>query len=212
MAASPPRTIAFAIRGPITRADLPRLCERVCAVLESSRRRRRAVRRERRRSRRGDRRCPRTTPARRQAARLPGAAAPGIERAARPGRLHGLGATSCPTESRTLRVEPVGQSEEREHRLGVEEERQLDDPAVRRSRAPGAPTARSPRRSSSACTARTPACRSRPPPEDRREPRQPAPGPTHQVRMSSRPLSHRSYGGIDCVASSWISDVSASMS
>ena len=29
-----PRTIAFAIGGPITRADLPRLCERVCALLE----------------------------------------------------------------------------------------------------------------------------------------------------------------------------------
>src|SRR5206468_2220383 len=44
------------------------------------------------------------------------------------------------------------------------------------------------------------------------EPRQPMPGPTHQVRMSRRPLSHRSYGGIDCVASSWIRDVSACMS
>ena len=32
------------------------------------------------------------------------------------------------------------------------------------------------------------------------------PGPNHQVRMSSRPRSHRSNGGIDCVASSWISD------
>ena len=33
MTASAPRTIAFAIRGPITRADLPGLCSRVCAVL-----------------------------------------------------------------------------------------------------------------------------------------------------------------------------------
>jgi hypothetical protein len=30
--------------------------------------------------------------------------------------------------------------------------------------------------------------------------------------MSSRPESQRSYGGIDCVASSWISAVSFSMS
>jgi ABC-type transporter Mla MlaB component len=32
-----PRTIAFAIEGPIARADLPGLCERVCSLLESSR-------------------------------------------------------------------------------------------------------------------------------------------------------------------------------
>ena len=31
-----PRTIAFAIGGPITRAGLPQLCERVCALLEES--------------------------------------------------------------------------------------------------------------------------------------------------------------------------------
>jgi ABC-type transporter Mla MlaB component len=29
-------TIAFAIEGPITRSDLPGLCERVCALLEQS--------------------------------------------------------------------------------------------------------------------------------------------------------------------------------
>jgi ABC-type transporter Mla MlaB component len=34
MAASAPQTVAFAIRGPIERADLPGLCERVCALLE----------------------------------------------------------------------------------------------------------------------------------------------------------------------------------
>jgi ABC-type transporter Mla MlaB component len=33
MTASCPRTIAFAIRGPITRDDLPGLSERVCALL-----------------------------------------------------------------------------------------------------------------------------------------------------------------------------------
>jgi ABC-type transporter Mla MlaB component len=36
MASGAPETIAFAIGGPITRADLPGLCERVCALLESS--------------------------------------------------------------------------------------------------------------------------------------------------------------------------------
>jgi hypothetical protein len=36
MAASAPQTVAFAIRGPIERTDLPGLCERVCCLLESS--------------------------------------------------------------------------------------------------------------------------------------------------------------------------------
>ena len=36
MAAPVPRTIAFAVYGPIARADLPGLCERVCGLLERS--------------------------------------------------------------------------------------------------------------------------------------------------------------------------------
>ena len=36
MGALAPRTITFAIRGPITRADLPGLCKRVCALLDGS--------------------------------------------------------------------------------------------------------------------------------------------------------------------------------
>jgi ABC-type transporter Mla MlaB component len=36
MAAPAPQTIAFAIRGPIARSDLPGLCDRVCALLERS--------------------------------------------------------------------------------------------------------------------------------------------------------------------------------
>ena len=36
MAARAPQTIALAICGAITRADLPELCERVCALLERS--------------------------------------------------------------------------------------------------------------------------------------------------------------------------------
>ena len=31
-----PQSVAFVIRGPITRADLPGLCERVCALLGES--------------------------------------------------------------------------------------------------------------------------------------------------------------------------------
>jgi hypothetical protein len=33
MGISAPQTVAFAIRGPISRADLPGLCDRVCALL-----------------------------------------------------------------------------------------------------------------------------------------------------------------------------------
>jgi ABC-type transporter Mla MlaB component len=36
MAAPAQQTVAFAIRGPIARDDLPGLCERVCALLEGS--------------------------------------------------------------------------------------------------------------------------------------------------------------------------------
>ena len=32
-----PHEVAFAIRGPLARADLPGLCERVCALLRASR-------------------------------------------------------------------------------------------------------------------------------------------------------------------------------
>ena len=36
MAASVSQTVAFAIRGPVERTDLPGLCERVCSLLELS--------------------------------------------------------------------------------------------------------------------------------------------------------------------------------
>jgi ABC-type transporter Mla MlaB component len=36
MAASVPQTVAFAIRGPFERTDLPGLCGRICSLLESS--------------------------------------------------------------------------------------------------------------------------------------------------------------------------------
>ena len=36
MGAAAPQTVAFAIRGPIARSDLPGLCDRVCALLRES--------------------------------------------------------------------------------------------------------------------------------------------------------------------------------
>jgi ABC-type transporter Mla MlaB component len=36
MATSGPQTLAFAIRGPIARTDLPGLCKRVCGLLSES--------------------------------------------------------------------------------------------------------------------------------------------------------------------------------
>jgi ABC-type transporter Mla MlaB component len=36
MATHVPRTIEFAVRGPIARADLPGLCDRVCALLPAN--------------------------------------------------------------------------------------------------------------------------------------------------------------------------------
>ena len=37
MASPPKSTVAFTIEGPIARADLPGLCDRVCALLERNR-------------------------------------------------------------------------------------------------------------------------------------------------------------------------------
>ena len=110
-----------------------------------------------------------------------------------------------------LGVEPRRQAEEREEPLRIEEERELDDAAVgdlehlQRPRVVAGPVwlglycpnAGEPFAAVVGMT---------------REPRHSAPGPTHHAKMSSRPLSHRSYGGIDWVASSWIRAVSASMS
>jgi ABC-type transporter Mla MlaB component len=36
MAAPAPQTLAFAVRGPLARTDLPGLCRRVCTLLEQS--------------------------------------------------------------------------------------------------------------------------------------------------------------------------------
>ena len=66
---------------------------------------------------------------------------------------------------------------------------------------PGAPTARS-RRRRPACTGRTPASRWPRRPGSPSSPCSRCPGQNHHVKMSSRPRSQRSYGGIDCCASS----------
>ena len=71
MATPAPHAVPFAIRGPIARADLPGLCDRVCALLRESGAERRPLRRERRRAGRRDGRRARAAPARRAAARLP---------------------------------------------------------------------------------------------------------------------------------------------
>jgi ABC-type transporter Mla MlaB component len=125
-----PSTVAFAIHGPIARADLPGLCRRVCALLEKSRadvalcnvggvdvdavtvdalaRLQLAAQRH------GCR------------VRLRTASDELLELVAFMGLSDVL-----PDEEPLLRLEPSGQSEAREERVGVEEERELDDPPIR---------------------------------------------------------------------------------
>ena len=104
-----------------------------------------------------------------------------------------------------------GQTEEREYGLGVEEECEL-----RRSGRPDLEHLKRPRLVASPVELGLYCAKAGAPFAAvvgiTREPRQAAPGPSHQRKMSSRPVSQRSYGGIDCVASSWIRAVSASMS
>jgi ABC-type transporter Mla MlaB component len=124
MTTSGPSTVAFAVRGPISRADLPGLCERICASLAES------------------------------GATLALCDVHSVEpdavtvdalaRLQLVARRHGcqvllrhasselldliafMGLRDVVPESR-LRVEPSGETEEREDGLGVEEERELDD-------------------------------------------------------------------------------------
>ena len=126
MGSEAPPTVAFAIRGPITRADLPRLCDRVCALLEE----------------------------RRPAVALcdvlgvePGAVTvDALARLQLAARGYGcqvrlrhasdellelvafMGLTEVLPDGSA--VEPRRQAEEREQRLSVKEERELGDPAV----------------------------------------------------------------------------------
>ena len=125
-----------------------------------------------------DRRA-RAAPAGRAAGGLRAAAAPRLGRADVPDRPH------RPRGGATRRAGPAAR------RAGTGSRCRGRSSARRsgrlRARAPGAPTARSPRRTRSACTGRTPASRSRRVVGSTREPLQPIPGPNHQVKMSSRP-------------------------
>ena len=133
----PPQPIELRDRGPIARDDLPGLCDRVCALCERGADVAlcdvRGVDAGRRHGRRA-----RAAPARRAAARLPVRL-----RNASPELLELVAFMGLRRRAAGLTSSRGGQAEEREQRLGVEEERELDDPAVRRSRAPAAPTARS---------------------------------------------------------------------
>ena len=89
MAAAAPKPLAFAVEGPIARADLPGLCARVCALLGAERRPHRVLRRRRGRAGRRDGRCAGAPSARRAQAWLPGAPARRIARAPRDRGVHG---------------------------------------------------------------------------------------------------------------------------
>jgi ABC-type transporter Mla MlaB component len=128
MAAPAQHTVAFAIQGPIARTDLPGLCDRVCALLSAS----------------GagvvlcdvrgvepdavtvDALCRLQVAARRHGCqvRLRGASSELLE------LVSFMGLTDVLPDQDQLGIESGGQAEEREERLRVEEERELDDPAV----------------------------------------------------------------------------------
>ena len=125
MTPSARQTIAFAIGGPIARADLPGLCERVCVLLE--------------RSGAGAALCDvrgvdpdavtvdalarLQLAARRVGCRVRLRHAPdGLQEL-----LAFVGLDGVVPRCR-LRLQPGGQAEEREQLLGAEEERELDDP------------------------------------------------------------------------------------
>ena len=124
-----PRTVAFAIHGPIARDDLPGLCDRVCALLEANR----VDVAFCEVSGVGVDAVTVDALARLQLAacrhgcqvRLRGASVELLELVA----FMGLGDV-LPDDEALLRVEARRQAEAREEGVGVEEERELDDPAV----------------------------------------------------------------------------------
>jgi hypothetical protein len=120
MPSARPTTVAFAVAGPIARADLPAICGRVAALLEATG----------------------ADVALCDVGLLPADAVAvdalaRIQLAARrmgrdvvlrqaTGDLRGL--VALVGLAGVLRIEPGGQAEQREQRVGVEEERELDDP------------------------------------------------------------------------------------
>ena len=196
MAAPPPSTITFAIRGPLARGDLPGLYERVCALLRAGPAptcglRRRGVAAD---AVAVDALARLQLAARRHRCRIRLPARLG--RAARADRVHGARRRAC-VRGAARTSSRGGSPNSGNSRSVVEEERELDDLAVcdlehlqrprvvaaarlarlvlpERGRAVGGPTGITPRARGSRC-----------------------PGPNHQARMSSRPASHMSNGGID---------------
>ncbi len=130
MGSAAPPTVAFGIRGPITRANLPGLCDRVCTLLGESRAAEAfcdvcgivpdavtvdALARLQLAARRYDCRV-----------RLRHASDALLELVAFMGLSEVL-----PDDGSPLGVKPGRKAEEREQRLGVEEERELADPPLR---------------------------------------------------------------------------------
>ncbi len=128
MAPVTPQTVSFAVRGPIDSADLPGLCSRVCSLLAESRA--------------GVALCD-------VGGVVPDAVTiDALARLQLAAQRHGcrvrlrnasadllrlvafMGLADVLVEEAALRLEPGGEAEEREERLGAEEERELGDPAA----------------------------------------------------------------------------------
>jgi ABC-type transporter Mla MlaB component len=129
MGSTAPPTVAFAIRGPINHADLPGLCERVCTLLGDSRAAVALcdVRGVEPDAGTVDALARLQLAARRYACqvRLRHASEELLELVAFMGLSEVL-----PDPDSTLGVKPGREAEEREQRLGVEEERELGNSAV----------------------------------------------------------------------------------
>jgi ABC-type transporter Mla MlaB component len=129
LAAPEPRTIVLVIGGPIARADIPGLCDRACALLEGGGAEfllcdvSALVRAD---AATVDALGRLQLTARRFGAQvLLHRTSPGLREL-----LAFVGLSAVLARSPALRVQPHGQPEQREQALGVQEERELDDPAV----------------------------------------------------------------------------------
>ena len=127
MAVRAQQTVAFAVRGPIERADLPGLCDRVCRLLARSGASRvvcdvRGVGPD---AVTADALARLQLAARRRGCRVTLCNASDELRAL----LAFMGLTDVVPDC-GLRLEPGGQAEQREDPVGIEEESELDDPPV----------------------------------------------------------------------------------
>jgi ABC-type transporter Mla MlaB component len=122
MATHAPRTIGFAVRGPIARDDLPGLCERVCTLFGSTR--------------------PEVAVCDVEGVEPDAVTVDALARLQLAARRSGyeVTVTAAPDDvlelielaglCEVLGVEPLRQAEQREERLGIEEERELPDAAA----------------------------------------------------------------------------------